>query len=85
MGGAPRNGGGDIQQMLSRLPASSLRDFQMGDAVMIVATTAQSDSAAVAITVLGGVEPLLQASPQGQASILTPWSLNSGVSDAGTQ
>ena len=61
MGGAPRNGGGDIQQMLSRLPASSLGDFQKGDAVMIVATTAQSDSAAVAITVLGGVEPLLQA------------------------
>jgi hypothetical protein len=85
MGGAPRNGGGDIQQMLSRLPASSLGDFQKGDAVMIVATTAQSDSTAVAITVLGGVEPLLQASPQGQASILTPWSLNSGASDAGTQ
>jgi hypothetical protein len=85
MGGAPRNGGGDIQQMLSRLPASSLGDFQKGDAVMIVATPAQSDSAAVAITVLGGVEPLLQASPQGQASILTPWSLNSGAGDAGTQ
>jgi hypothetical protein len=85
MGGAPRNGGGDIQQMLSRLPASSLGDFQKGDAVMIVATAAQSDSAAVAITVLGGVEPLLQASPQGQASILTPWSLNSGAGDAGTQ
>lgn len=85
MGGAPRNGGGDIQQMLSRLPASSLGDFQKGDAVMIVATAAQSDSSAVAITVLGGVEPLLQASPQGQASILTPWSLNSGVNDSGTQ
>jgi cold shock CspA family protein len=85
MGGAPRNGGGDIQQMLSRLPASSLGDFQKGDAVMIVATTAQSGSAAVAITVLGGVEPLLQASAEGQASILTPWSLNSGAGDAGTQ
>jgi hypothetical protein len=85
MGGASRSGGGDIQQMLSRLPASSLGDFQKGDAVMIVATMAQSDSAAVAITVLGGVEPLLQASPEGQASILTPWSLNSGAGDAGTQ
>jgi hypothetical protein len=85
MGGPPRNGGGDIQQMLSRLPASTLGDFQKGDAVMIVATTGQSDSAAVAITVLGGVEPLLQASPQGQASILTPWTLNSGGGDAGTQ
>ena len=74
-GGSPRNGGGgDIQQMLSRLPASALGDFQKGDAVMIVATSGQSDSEAVAITVLGGVEPILQASPQGQTSILTPWS-----------
>ena len=85
MGGPPRNGGGDIQQMLSRLPASTLGDFQKGDAVMIVATTGQSDSAAVAITMLGGVEPLLQASPQGQASILTPWTMGSGAADAATQ
>jgi hypothetical protein len=85
MGGPPRNGGGDIQQMLSRLPASALADFQKGDAVMIVATTGQSDSAAVAITVLGGVEPLLQASPQGQASILTPWTMSAGAGDAAAQ
>ena len=85
MGGPPRNGGGDIQQMLSRLPASALGDFQKGDAVMIVATTGQSDSAVVAITVLGGVEPLLQASPQGQASILTPWTMGSGAADAAAQ
>jgi hypothetical protein len=83
--GGPRNGGGDIQQMLSRLPASPLGDFQKGEAVMIVATSGQSDSDAVAITVLGGVEPILQASPQGQSSILTPWSLNSGAPDAGSQ
>jgi hypothetical protein len=85
MGGPPRNGGGDVQQMLSRLPASALADFQKGDAVMIVATTGQSDSAAVAITLLGGVEPLLQASPQGQASILTPWTMGPGAADAAAQ
>ncbi len=84
-GGPPRGGGGDIQQMLSRLPASPLGDFQKGDAVMIVATSGQSDSEAVAITLLGGVEPILQASPQGQSSILTPWSLNSAAPDAGNQ
>jgi hypothetical protein len=85
-GGPPRNGSsGDIQQLLSRLPTSALGDFQKGDAVMIVATSGQKDSESVAITVLGGVEPILQASPAGQASsILTPWSLNSGGGDAGT-
>jgi co-chaperonin GroES (HSP10) len=77
-------GGGDLQQMLSRLPASPLSEFQKGDAVMIVATSGQKDAQATAITLLGGVEPILQASPQGQAaSILTPWSLSSG-GDNGT-
>ena len=79
-------GGGDLQQMLSRMPATPLTEFQKGDAVVIVATSGTSDSRVVAITLLGGVEPILQASTQGQvASILSPWSLNSGGgADAGT-
>jgi len=85
-GGAWRQGGGDLQQMLSRLPASALSDFQKGDAVMIVATSGQQDARPTAITLLGGVEPILQASPQGQAvSILTPWSLSSGGGDTVAQ
>jgi hypothetical protein len=68
-GGAP-----DLQQAIGRMPAATLADLQKGDAVMIVATaTAQGD--VMAITVLAGVEPILQAS--GGQSILTPWSLSS--------
>jgi len=82
--GAQR-GSGDLQQILSRLPVSPLTDFQKGDAVMIVATS-DSGATATVITLLGGVEPILQSAPQGQASsILTPWSLSSGGADAGTQ
>ena len=82
--GARGAAGGDLQQMLGRLPASSLSDFQKGDVVMIVASAGQKDSQATAITLVGGVEPILQASPQGQgASILGPWSLNGGGGDAG--
>ncbi len=78
-GGNGGSGSGDLQQMLGRLPANSLADFQKGDAVMIVATADHDASKTTAITVLGGVEPILQASPQGQAaSILSPWSLNNG-------
>ena len=75
-----------MQQMLSRLPASELSDFQKGDAVMIVASLAQSGEAATVITLLGGVEPILQSSTQGQAaSILSPWSLSQGGGgDTGT-
>jgi hypothetical protein len=75
-GGGPR-GGGDFQQMLSRLPASPLSDFQKGDAVMVVATSGQGDGPSTVITMLGGVEPVLQAS-SGASSILTPWSLSQG-------
>lgn len=84
--GPPRNGGGDIQQLLSRLPVSPLSDFQKGDVVMIVATSGQSEGQTTVITLLGGVEPILQASTQSQAaSILSPWSLSQGnASDAGT-
>jgi hypothetical protein len=78
-GGPPRSGNGDLQQMLSRLPVSPLSDFQKGDVVMLVATYGQSEGQSSVITLLGGVEPILQASTQGQAaSILSPWSLTEG-------
>ncbi|MGB7435055.1 MAG: hypothetical protein WBR26_01275 [Candidatus Acidiferrum sp.] len=73
------NGGGDMQQMLARLPVSPLTDFKKGDVVMAVATAGQGSESPTVITLLGGVEPVLQATTQGQASsILTPWSLNEG-------
>lgn len=86
MGGPPRNGSGDLQQMLSRLPVSPLTEFQKGDAVMAVATSGQGDGPSTVITLLGGVEPILQATSQGQAaSILSPWSLSQGGGgDVGT-
>jgi len=86
-GGQSRNGvGGDLQQLLGRLTAAPLADFQKGEAVMIVATGGLKDAQVTAITVLGGVEPLLQAATQEQASsILTPWSLSNGGGDAAAQ
>jgi hypothetical protein len=67
-------GGADLNQMLSRLPASSLTDLQKGDAVMIVSTEGTTTDGVTAITVVGGVEPLLQ-SKEGQSMTLPPWSL----------
>jgi len=80
-GGAGRQGGpagtarsGDLQQALSRMPASTLADLQKGDAVMIVTTQGTQESGVTAITLLAGVEPLLQAS--GASTILTPWTMS---------
>jgi len=60
------------------MPAATLADLQKGDAVMIVATAATQGDAVTAITLLAGVEPILQST--GGQSILTPWSLNGAPS-----
>ncbi len=74
-GGMRAGGGADFQQILNRMPAVTLADLHKGDAVVIVATEGAS-STATAITLLTGVEPILQAAPTaGQAMMLTPWSL----------
>lgn len=79
--GARPGGGGDLQQMLLRLPAVSVSDFQKGDAVILVSTQG-NDTEVTAITLVGGVEPILTAAPAGgQAMVLSPWSL-SGPSEA---
>jgi hypothetical protein len=79
-------GGGDFQQAFSRMPVVTLAEFQKGDAVMIVATEGGSNGVSSVITLLGGVEPILQASPNSSASsILSPWSLggDAGGGEAG--
>lgn len=74
-GAGMRRGGGDFQQVLNRMPAVTLADLHKGDAVLIVATQG-SATGATAITLLSGVEPILQAAPSAsQAMMLTPWSL----------
>lgn len=79
MGGGTRPGGPpDFQRLLSRLPASSLADLnlQKGDAVIILATEGTPATGHTAITLVSGVEPILQAAPSaGQAMMLSPWSL----------
>jgi len=89
-GGAAQGGGGqwagrgsgDPQQMLSRAPSIQLADLKKGDAVMLVATDGATD--VTAITLLAGVEPLLEA-PAASQNLLNNWSMGSGAPDAGAQ
>jgi Domain of unknown function (DUF5666) len=82
-GGRGPNGGGDLQQMLSRVPPASLADLQKGDAVMIVSTEGTDSGGVIAITLVAGVEPILQAAPNGgQSMVLPPWSLDAPAGDA---
>jgi hypothetical protein len=75
-----RAGGGDLQQMLSRAPAIHLSDLQKGDAVLLVST--QGTSEVTAVTLLSGVEPLLQAPASTQNMLLSNWSMGSGGAEA---
>ncbi len=83
-GAAGGQGAGDPQQMLGRAPAIQLADLKKGDAVMLVSTEGETD--VTAITLLAGVEPLLEA-PAASQSLLNNWSLNSGsgAADAAAQ
>ncbi len=80
-GNGHRNGAPDLQRVLSRLPSSTLAglNLQKGDAVIVLATEGNGTDH-TAITLLSGVEPILQAAPSaGQAMMLTPWSLGGGA------
>ena len=80
MGRPAGNGSPDLQQAINRMPPATLSDLQKGDTVMLVATEGGPGGMPTAITLLGGVEPILQASPNSNAStILSPWSLGSGA------
>jgi hypothetical protein len=83
--GAGRSAGGDLSQMVSRLPAGSISDLKVGDAVMIVASQADPSSATVtAVTLLSGVEPILAATPSGTPSMtLSPWNVGGGAPEGG--
>jgi hypothetical protein len=75
-----QRGSGDMQQMLNRAPALALADLKKGDAVMVLTTEGKSAGAATAVTLLAGVEPLLQASPSASQSVLSAsWNVGGGA------
>ena len=73
--GQGRGQGGDMQQLLNHAPAIQFADLKKGEAVMLVSTADASD--VTAITLLTGVEPLLEA-PEASRNLLANWSMGSG-------
>jgi predicted ABC-type transport system involved in lysophospholipase L1 biosynthesis ATPase subunit len=71
-----------MQQMLSRAPAIKLTDLQKDEAVMLVST--QGTGEVTVITLLAGVEPLLEA-PAASQNLLSNWSMGSGGAEAAAQ
>ncbi|HEY0307616.1 MAG TPA: hypothetical protein VGB94_05605 [Acidobacteriaceae bacterium] len=73
----------DLAAIIQRMPAITLADLHTGDAVMLVASASSDATTSVtAITVLGGVEQVLSATPKGgQVMQLSPFSMSAGGSD----
>ncbi len=72
-----------MQQVLSRAPTIQFADLKKGQAVMLVSTAGTTD--VTAITLLTGVEPLLEA-PEASQNLLSNWSMGSGgAAEADTQ
>ncbi len=80
-GGAGGGGrGGDMQQMLERMPPLKLEDLKVGDALIISSTNGADPGQVTAITLVAGVEPILTAAPGGsqRAAMLGSWNLDMG-------
>ena len=76
-GSRPRGAGGEAQ-LLQRAPTITLADLKKGDAVMIVAS-GPGAAQPTAITVVSGVEPLLEGSPEASAGLFSAsWNIGGG-------
>jgi hypothetical protein len=78
-GSRPR--GGDTATLLQHAPTVTLAELKKGDAVMIVSTqgTGGATDGATAITLISGVEPLLQGSPGASQNLFSAsWNLEGG-------
>jgi hypothetical protein len=78
-GGMRAGRGGDMQQMLERMPAIKLEDLKPGDAIIVSSTEGADPGHVTAITLVAGVEPILSAAPAGSqraAAMLGSWNLD---------
>jgi hypothetical protein len=78
-GGQGGPAGGDLQQILERMPALSLAELKKGDAVIVSSSKGASDSAVTAFAFVAGVEPFLAAAPRTAGQVnLGSWNLDLG-------
>ena len=78
MGG--RGGGGDLTQMLDRVPKVTLADLKPGDAIIMLSSVGNTPDQLTAITLLAGVEPIL-TKPGTREMQLGEWSLGGGLGE----
>jgi len=83
--GGIRRGNTDFQEMVERLPPLSISELKTGDAIVLSAGDGADPGHVTAINLIAGVEPLLQAAPQGGRQILGDWNLDLGIGGGGQE
>ncbi len=73
-GGTRGAAGGDLSQMLDRLPKIATADLKSGDAVIVSGSPVNGDkSHLLATNVIAGVEPIFQSASRRQSQSLSDW------------
>jgi hypothetical protein len=71
--------GGDLQQILERMPPLALAELKKGDAVIVSSSKGPGDSPVTAFAFVAGVEPFLAAAPRTAGQVnLGSWNLDMG-------
>jgi hypothetical protein len=71
--------GGDLQQILERMPQLALADLKKGDAVIVSSSKGPTDASVTAFAFVAGVEPFLAAAPRTAGQVnLGSWNLDLG-------
>jgi hypothetical protein len=83
-GGRGGAGSGDLSQIIARSPVVTLAELQKGDEVMIVSTSGSGTGPVSAITLVAGVEPILEASPTSNMN-LPAWNVSGGDAGGGSE
>ncbi|HLH38512.1 MAG TPA: hypothetical protein VKX39_05145 [Bryobacteraceae bacterium] len=78
--GGGRGAGGDLTQLLDRVPNVTLADLKPGDAVIVLSSVGAQPDQLNAITMLAGVEPILTR-PGTRQMELGSWSLGGGIGE----
>src|SRR5215467_6927527 len=65
----------DFQRSLAAIPPAAVAGFQKGDAIILISTEGTVTGEVTAITMVGGVEPMLTAPGGTKVITLSPWSI----------
>src|SRR5262249_22824358 len=65
----------DFQRSLGSIGPATVAGFQKGDAVILISTEGTLSGEVTAITMVGGVEPMLTAPGGTKVITLSPWSI----------